>query len=137
MGAAKNPLVTVDAIIEREGEILFVKRRNDPFRGRWAFPGGFVEYGERVEDALKREVMEETGLTVRIKRFHNVYSNPDRDPRGHVISLCFVVEGIGKPRGGDDAMDARFFSMEEALRLDLAFDHEIILKDYMEKRHVL
>lgn len=137
MAFPKTPAVTVDAIVERDGKILLIKRKNEPFKDRWALPGGFVEYGEAVEDALKRELTEETGLVPEIKRFHKVYSDPKRDPRGHVISLCFITGGSGKARGGDDAKEARFFSPEEFLNLDLAFDHKKILEEYLEKRHVL
>jgi 8-oxo-dGTP diphosphatase len=133
----KTPAVAVDTIVEEDGKILLIKRKNPPFKDMWALPGGFVEYGEAVEDALKRELKEETGIEARIKGFHNVYSAPDRDPRGHVISLCFIVGGNGNIRSGDDAKEARFFSSEEIKKFELAFDHNKILKEYMEKKSVL
>jgi 8-oxo-dGTP diphosphatase len=137
MALPRSPSVTVDAIIPKEGRILLIKRKNEPFKGYWALPGGFVDYQEPVEDALKREVREEAGLEVDIKGFHNVYSDPNRDPRGHVISLCYIANGNGEAVAGDDAKEARFFPIEEILELDLAFDHHKILKDYLEKVGVL
>ena len=137
MPGRKSPAVTVDAIIEREGKILLIKRKNLPFQGQWALPGGFVEYSEKVEDALIREVMEETGLKVDDMRFHGVYSEPGRDPRGHVISLCYIASGSGDVKAGDDAAEARFFPSKELGGVDLAFDHDRILNEYLEKKDVL
>jgi 8-oxo-dGTP diphosphatase len=137
MPKPRSPSVTVDAIIERDGRILLIKRKNKPFKGSWALPGGFVEYSEKVEDALSREILEETGLKVETMKFHNVYSEPGRDPRGHVISLCYVVSGSGEGKAGDDAAEMQFFRVEELGGVDLAFDHEKILKDYREKKSVL
>ncbi len=137
MARGKKPSLTVDAIVERDGKVLLIKRKFEPFKGLWALPGGFVEYGEKVEDALHREIREETGLLLTTKRFHGVYSDPERDPRGHVISLCYIVDGEGNARGGDDAEEAQFFSKKELSKLDLAFDHKQIISDYQEGRHVL
>ncbi|MEM2534555.1 MAG: NUDIX hydrolase, partial [Candidatus Nezhaarchaeales archaeon] len=87
--ARRRPLVTVDGVVVRSvGSIVLVRRRRPPYEGYWALPGGFVEYGETVEEAVKREVEEETGLIVDIKGLIGVYSKPDRDPRGHVISIA-------------------------------------------------
>lgn len=133
MARTKTPAVTVDAIIERDGKILLIKRKNQPFSGAWALPGGFVEYGETVEDALHREIAEETGLKVEINSLYNVYSDPKRDPRGHVISICYTGKGFGKLRAGDDAISAQFFSSEEIGNLNLAFDHNVILKEHVVK----
>ncbi len=137
MGGVRQSSVTVDAIIKQDAKILLIKRKNQPFKDRWALPGGFVEYGEKVEDALIREVKEETGLIVDTMKFHNVYSEQGRDPRGHVISLCYIGSGSGELKAGDDAAEARFFTLEELGGFDLAFDHEAILKDYREKSDVL
>ncbi|MFQ5976154.1 MAG: NUDIX domain-containing protein [Candidatus Hydrothermarchaeales archaeon] len=126
----KRPAVTVDAIIEKDGRILLIKRKNEPYRGRWALPGGFIEYGESAEDAIKREALEETNLKLELIGLMGVYSEPGRDPRGHVVSICFRAEGQGEEKSGSDAMDARLFKLEEALKEDLAFDHEKILRDY-------
>lgn len=127
----RPPMLTVDVIVERGGEILLIRRLNPPFQGRWAIPGGFVEYGERVEDAALRELEEETGLRIRITGLLGVYSDPGRDPRGHVVSVCYVAEGEGDEAGGSDAAEARFFKPEEIDFDNLAFDHARIIKDYM------
>lgn len=129
----KKPSITVDAIILNEKEeILLVKRKNEPFRDHWALPGGFVEYGERVEDATIREVKEETGLEVEIIKLHNVYSDPKRDPRGHTISIVYHcrVKG-GNLKGGDDAKEAKFYKFRRGLKL--AFDHFKILEDFFKE----
>ncbi|RMF89148.1 MAG: NUDIX hydrolase [Methanobacteriota archaeon] len=137
MALPATPAVAVDAIVEGEEGIVLVKRGGEPFSGMWALPGGFVRVGESVEEAVEREGYEETGLKFRLKRLHGIYSQPGRDPRGHVISLCFVGEGAGRPRGGDDARAARFFPVHELMGLDLAFDHKRILRDYLEAGDVL
>jgi 8-oxo-dGTP diphosphatase len=126
----KAPMVTVDAIIERDGKILLIKRKNEPFAGAWALPGGFIEYNESAEDAIIREAKEETNLDIAIKTHLGVYSNPGRDPRGHVISICYIASATGEEKGGTDASEAKFFSPDEIRRKNLAFDHGKILKDY-------
>lgn len=124
----RNPKLTVDGVVVRGNKILLIKRKNKPFKGKWALPGGFVEYGETVEEAVAREAAEETGLDTEIKQIVGVYSDPDRDPRGHTISIAYLlsVKG-GTPKGGDDASDARFFDADELP--PLAFDHDKIIKD--------
>jgi len=126
----KKPSITVDGVIIKNGKILLVKRRNEPFKGRWALPGGFVEYGETVEKAVLREVKEETGMDAKIKKLVGVYSNPARDPRGHTISIVFLLEGEGDAIAGDDAIEAKFFDLNELP--PLAFDHEKIIKDAIQ-----
>lgn len=122
-----KPSITVDGVLIKNKRILLIKRLNEPFKGKWALPGGFVEYGERVEDAILREFEEETGIKASIKKLIGVYSDPDRDPRGHTISVVFLLEGEGEPNAGDDAIEARFFDLEKLP--PLAFDHEKIIKD--------
>lgn len=124
-------LVTVDAVVEMGNKILLIRRKNEPFKGCWALPGGFMEYGESAEDAVKREIKEEANLKIKIRRLLGVYSAFGRDPRGHVISICYVAKAKGKERGGSDAEDARFFSLAEIKKEKLAFDHSKIIEDYI------
>lgn len=123
----KKPSIAVDGILIKNNKILLIKRKNEPFKGKWALPGGFVEYGERVEEAVLREFEEEVGIKAKIKRLLGVYSDPNRDPRGHVISIVFLLEGEGSPRAGDDAKDAKFFDLDDLP--PLAFDHDKIIRD--------
>lgn len=131
MNEKKGPRITVDVIIERDDRILLIKRKNEPFVGQWALPGGFVEYGEGTEDAIIRESKEETGLDITIKTLLGVYSKPGRDPRGHVISICYVATSKGEEKGGSDASDAAFFTPAKIKKLKLAFDHKDIISDYL------
>lgn len=126
----KNPLLTVDTVIVHNGSVVLIKRKNPPYRGSWALPGGFVEYGETVEYAAVREAKEETGLDVALGSIVGVYSNPERDPRGHVVSICYIGNETGGNLFADtDASDVRYFTFHEVLKLDLAFDHNKILQD--------
>ncbi|MGA8543296.1 MAG: NUDIX hydrolase [Thermoplasmata archaeon] len=123
-----NPSLAVDAVWIRSGRVLLVRRGRPPFRGRWAFPGGFVELREKVEEAVVRELREETGLRARPGPIVGVYSGPDRDPRHPTTSVVFLMHGRGGlPRGGDDAADAQWVPLR-ALE-PLAFDHDQILRD--------
>ena len=129
----KIPSLTVDGAITKNNEILLIKRKNDPFRNKWALPGGFVEYGEKVEDAVKREIKEETGFNTKIKRLIGVYSDPKRDPRGHTVSIVYTLDIIdGEIKSGDDACDAKFFDFRNLP--ELSFDHEKIIKDIRRKK---
>ena len=128
----KNPFPTVDIIIELEGKgIVLIKRKNPPYG--WAIPGGFVDYGESVENAAVREALEETSLRVELLRQFHVYSSPDRDPRFHTISTVFVARATGSPIAADDAKDAGIFT-KETLPDEIAFDHRKILDDYFDSR---
>ena len=154
MNKAKNPIPTVDIIIElkiplcpsfskglgsrcrealqREAGdlgIVLIERRNPPFG--WAIPGGFVDYGETLEHAAKREALEETSLKVRLKRQLHSYSDPKRDNRFHTISTVFVAEADGIPHARDDAKEIGIFK-EDNLPQPLAFDHKRILEDYFK-----
>ena len=122
----KNPLPTVDIIIEVVGGIVLIERINKP-RG-WALPGGFVDYGESLEQAAIREALEETGLNVRLIRQLKTYSDPDRDPRHHTISTVFIATADGMPNAGDDAARTGIFTRHDLPAL--VFDHEKILADY-------
>ena len=126
----KNPLPTVDIIIETAGGIVLVERKNAPLG--WALPGGFVDYGESLEQAALREAFEETGLQVILKRQLKTYSDPARDPRHHTISTVFVAAADGSPRAGDDAAKAVIFTRQGLPAL--AFDHARILEDYFTLR---
>ncbi len=128
----RNPFPTVDLIIrcvdeEGRGGIVLVERKNPPLG--WALPGGFVDYGETLEQAAKREAMEETGLEVEeLEQFH-AYSDPWRDPRHHTITVVFLAKAKGTPKGGDDAKRSRVFPLEE-IPHEMAFDHGKIISDY-------
>lgn len=128
----KSPSLTVDGIIQIDDRIALIKRKNPPYKECWAFPGGFVEYGETTENAVLREIYEETNLRTKIKHLLGVYSDPDRDPRGHTVSVVYVLEPIGGTlKGSDDAKEAKLFNIEEVKNLDLAFDHKKIFYDYL------
>jgi len=131
---------TADAVIYRknekynEYEILLIQRKNPPFQGNFALPGGFVEYGESVEDACIREAKEETNLDVKVVKLIGVYSKPDRDPRGHTITAAFLCVPLenSNPLAGDDAKNAKFFRISEILHKQLAFDHKYIIEDALK-----
>jgi 8-oxo-dGTP diphosphatase len=126
----KNPALTVDTIILDDNKVILIKRLNNPFKDHWAIPGGFVEYGERVEDAAVREAKEETGLDIELTKLVGVYSDPDRDPRGHTVTVAFLSKIIGGTLKSDsDAKDAKFVDVNELKNMKLAFDHNEILKD--------
>lgn len=125
-----GPFTTVDAIIEIGGGIVLIQRSNPPFG--FALPGGFVAYGESLEEAVKREAKEETSLDLEdLKQFHT-YSQPGRDPRFHTIATVFIAKGKGKPRAGDDAAGLKVVKLSEMQNLDFAFDHKNILQDYLK-----
>ena len=123
-----NPLVTVDIIIEIANRgIVLITRKNPPHG--WALPGGFVDYGESLEQAALREAKEETSLEVRLVEQFHTYSAPSRDPRHHTISTVFIATANGNPRGADDAKKAQLFT-ETTLPSRIVFDHAQILRDY-------
>ncbi len=132
----KGPRTTIDAvIIGPNGAIVLVKRKYPPYEGSWALPGGFIELGERVEDAVIREAKEETSLDVEIIQLSGVYSDPDRDPRGHTITIAYLCRKKvpdAEPAGGTDAKEARAFERAEIERMQLAFDHDLILRDALK-----
>jgi len=124
----RNPVPTVDIIIEmEEGGIVLIKRKNPPYG--WAIPGGFVDYGESLEDAALREAKEETSLSIHLLEQFHTYSEPDRDPRQHTISTVFIASASGIPKAADDAREIKVFQ-ETEIPEELAFDHKKILGDY-------
>ena len=133
----KHPIPTIDIIIEikkkngQEG-IILIKRKNPPHG--WALPGGFVDYGESLEEAAVREAKEETSLDIRLKSQFHTYSDPKRDPRKHTISTVYVATAQGKPKAQDDAQDIGIFTKEE-INFPLAFDHRKILADYFKQKN--
>jgi ADP-ribose pyrophosphatase YjhB (NUDIX family) len=132
----KNPSPTVDVIIEIETKdgtqgIVLIKRKYPPYG--WALPGGFVDYGESLEEAAVREAKEETSLDIQLQCQMHTYSDPARDPRKHTITTVYIAQATGKPVARDDAKEIKVFHRDE-LNFPLAFDHEKILADYFEKK---
>ncbi|MEK6682319.1 MAG: NUDIX hydrolase [Nitrospirota bacterium] len=128
----RNPLPTVDIIIELKDKGIVLIRRKNPPHG-WAIPGGFVDYGESLEDAAVREAREETSLNVELIRQFHTYSDPKRDARFHTISTVYIASAKGEPMAADDAADIGVFK-EDNLPEPIVFDHKEILRDYFKKR---
>lgn len=127
----RNPALAVDAVVIKNGRVLLIRRRNDPYKGKLALPGGFVEYGERTEDAVLRELREETGMEGRVRGLVGVFSDPGRDPRGHVVGIAYLIEPRSEEvKAGDDAVECEWARIENAR--DLAFDHADIIKKALE-----
>ncbi len=135
MTRPQTPTLAADAIIElvdRPGRpIVLIERKNPPYG--WAIPGGFVDIGETIEHAARREALEETGLSVRLRVLLGVYSDPSRDTRGHTATAVYVAEAEGEPVAADDAETVGIFSLD-ALPSPLAFDHASVLEDYRRFR---
>ncbi|MDD2703252.1 MAG: NUDIX hydrolase [Candidatus Omnitrophica bacterium] len=132
MNKLKSPFLTVDAIIEISGGLVLIERSNPPFG--FALPGGFVDYGESLEEAVIREAKEETGLDLlELKQFHT-YSDPERDPRFHTVTTVFTARAQGRPQAGDDAASVKVVPWEEAECLEFAFNHKDVLADYLRFR---
>src|SRR3989441_4231924 len=127
MVAGAHPSVAVDGIVLQDGKLVAVRRKNEPYRGMPALPGGFVELGETTVDAVVREVREETGLDTRVKRLVGVFSDPRRDPRGHVISIVYELEvGGGRLKAGSDAAAIERVNLSAVP--GMAFDHNEIVR---------
>ncbi len=127
-----TPFVTVDMIIELPEGMVVIERRNPPYG--WALPGGFVDMGESLEDAARREAMEETNLKLEDLRQMHTYSDPKRDPRFHTVSTVFIARGVGVPRSGDDAKNLKIVPYADLLKIDYAFDHKQVVRDYLSLR---
>lgn len=125
----RQPSLAADCVVfDPQGRLLLIRRKNPPFRGQYALPGGFVEYGETTERAAARELAEETGLRAVALSLIGVYSDPNRDPRGHVVSVAYLARvDEFVPRAADDAAHAEFVA--DWKRQPLAFDHDRIVSD--------
>lgn len=132
MAKPVTPLLAVDCVVlDPEGRVLLIKRGHPPFKGQYALPGGFVDVGETVEDACRRELMEETGVKVGKLTLVGVFSDPARDPRGHTVTVSFLARvRAAKANAGDDAAAVEWVSNWQ--RLKLGFDHKKILKRAMQ-----
>lgn len=133
----KTPLLAVDIIIEladyADRPIILIERKNPPHG--WALPGGFVDVGETLEQAAVREAKEETSLDITIKGLLGCYSDPDRDPRMHVVSAVYIAEAKGTPVAADDATNVSIFRLNGLEKTELlAFDHKKILEDYLSEK---
>jgi 8-oxo-dGTP diphosphatase len=130
MAQPNTPLLTTDCVIcDQDRRIVLIQRKNEPFKGAYALPGGFVDVGETVEAACRREAMEETGLTVGDLQLVGVYSDPGRDPRGHTVSVAYLafLPHAPNPKAGSDARAAAW--LKDWRSVDLAFDHAKIIAD--------
>lgn len=136
----KNPSLTVDMFIVNENsnnneniddkEFILIKRKNSPYKDYWALPGGFVDYGESTESAAIREAKEETSIDIRLIKLFNVYSEPNRDPRTHTVTVVYLAKGdLNQMKADDDAKEIEIFSFKDLNLIDLAFDHDDILND--------
>jgi len=128
----EGPYVTVDAIIEVADGIILVERSNPPYG--WALPGGFVDYGESLETAVRREAKEETDMELEDLRQFHAYSEPGRDPRFHTVSTVFIAKGKGRPKSGDDAKSLMVVQYDELMKLGYAFDHKKVIEDYLKQK---
>lgn len=133
----KNPTPTVDTIIQKGTKVLLVERKKDPFKQMMVLPGGFINEGERAEDAAIREVKEETSLDIVLDNILGVYSDPSRDPRGHIMSTVFIGKISDKsdkkePIAGDDAATTKWVDLASIEEEQFGFDHKKILMDYKE-----
>ncbi len=136
MKKLKIPFLTVDGVLVQNGKVLMVKRAHYPFIGSWVLPGGRVEYGESTEKAIKREMKEELGIPVKIKKLIGVYSEPwKRDPRGHTVSVAYSIKRIrGKIHLDREASEFKFFPLNK-LPKKVGFDHRRIISDFKKAKN--
>ena len=129
----RKPSVTADGIVLKGNDIVLIKRGKEPFKGSYALPGGFLNYGERLEECAVREVLEETGVKTKVVELVGVYSSPDRDPRGHFVTAVYHLEPVGGMlKAGDDAKDAEWVPLDKLPKF--AFDHGKIIQDFLSRR---
>ena len=130
-----NPAIAADAAVRRGDEILLIQRKFPPMQGAWALPGGFVDRGERPENAAVRELKEETGLMGRAPNLLMVMGDPSRDPRKHIVSIVYEIQvnDDAEPKAGDDAADAKFWPIKTILdgEIQLAGDHLEIVQAWL------
>jgi len=135
MADYKIPSLTADIFIfDDDFNFILIKRLNDPYRDCWALPGGFVEYGESVETAAIREAKEETSIDVELIDLVNIYSKPNRDPRGHTVTVAYTAKGdLDSMKADSDAKDIGVFNINDLNGINIAFDHEQIIRDCLKK----
>jgi 8-oxo-dGTP diphosphatase len=128
----KIPSIAVDGIIFEDDKVLLIERIHEPYKGHSVLPGGFVEFGERLEEAIVREVFEETGLRTKVIRFTGIYDDPKRDPRGHVITVPYILKRTGgKIRDSSETRNVRFWPLNKLPR-NMAYDCRNIIKDALK-----
>jgi ADP-ribose pyrophosphatase YjhB (NUDIX family) len=130
----RNPIPTIDIILfenSNSNKVLLIKRKKDPFKDYFSLPGGFVNEGEKVEDAVRREAEEELLVKVEPIDILGVYSDPNRDPRGHIMSITFIVKIItGELKAGDGVAELKWIEINNLGNIKIGFDHLKILSDY-------
>lgn len=131
------PALAVDCVVfDTENRLLLIQRKNEPFVGQYALPGGFVQRGETTEDSALRELKEETGIEAKTLKLVGVYSNPSRDPRGHTVSIAYLIHlplNVD-PKAGSDASSATFIADWKGF--DFAFDHAVIIADALRHKDI-
>ncbi len=136
----KTPHIATDGIIKLYNKqnifqgIIFIERLNPPFG--IALPGGFVDIGEKVEDALVREMKEEVSLDVTIEKLLGIYSDPKRDSRFHTVSAVYICNAIGEPKAADDAKEVFIYHPKEIPLDKLVFDHKEIIQNYLQEENL-
>ena len=134
----QNIALTVDAVVISSAEnyaVLLIKRKYNPCKNHWALPGGFVESDEKLHDACKRELEEETNVKVKNLKFVSFYDEIDRDPRGRTITIAYttILPNLPNIKAADDASEAKWIPIDKLAKLDLAFDHFSIIQDSLQK----